>query len=121
MKKLTWTLQIVLALAFAAAGFIKVTTPRAGLMANGMAWVEDFSDLQVQLIGAAEIAGAIGLILPVATGIAPVLTPLAGVGLALIMGGAVMTHLQRSEPMFVPLVLGLLAATVAYLRFRAKG
>ena len=83
-----------------------------------MAWAEDFSDAQVQLIGAAEVAGAVALVIPAATGIAAVLTPAAAAGLALIMGGAVMTHLQRGESPAPALVLGLLAALAAYLTFR---
>jgi uncharacterized membrane protein len=73
MKWLTWTLQILLALAFAGAGIAKLTTPKAELE-QGMAWAADFSALQVQAIGAAEVAGAIGLLVPAATGVLPVLT-----------------------------------------------
>lgn len=118
MKKAAWTLQILLALAFAAAGTMKLITPKAQLVANGMGWAQDFSDTQVTLIGAAEVLGAIGLVVPAATGILPVLTATAAAGLAAVMAGAVMTHLQRSEPILPPLVLGLLAAGVVWLRLR---
>lgn len=118
MTRFVWVLQILLALAFAGAGASKLMTSRADLIAGGMGWAEGFSDTQVQLIGAAEVAGAIGLIAPVAIGIAPVLTAVAAAALAVLMGGAVMTHAQRGENFIPPLVLGLLSAVVAYLRFR---
>ena len=87
MKIVTWLLQILLAFAFVAAGAMKLTTAKPELVTNGMAWAEDFSDTQIKLIGAAEVAGAIGLIVPAATGIMPILTPVAAAGLALLMGG----------------------------------
>lgn len=118
MTRLVWVLQMLLALAFAGAGASKLTSSRADLIANGMGWAEGFSDTQVQLIGAAEVAGAIGLIVPAATGITPVLTPIAAAALAFLMGGAVMTHAQRGEGFVPPLVLGLLSALVAYLRLK---
>ena len=118
MKYAAWILQVMLAVAFGFAGFMKLTQPRDNLIANGMTWAEDFSDTQVKLIGAAEAAGAIGLIVPAATGIAPLLTPAAALGLAAVMGGAVATHLRRGEPPYPALVLGLLAVLAAYLTYR---
>lgn len=115
MKWLTWALQILLALAFAGAGMMKLTTPKAEIEKN-MAWATEFSEVQVQAIGAAEVAGAIGLVVPAATGIVPVLTPVAGVALAVLMGGAAVTHLQRAEPAIAPIVLGVLSLVVAWLR-----
>lgn len=115
MRRLSWVLQVLLALAFAGAGVAKLTTPKADLQQN-MAWAADFSEAQIQAIGAAEVAGAVGLIVPAATGVLPVLTPLAAAALAVLMGGAAWTHLQRGEPAYAPLVLGLLSAVVAWLR-----
>lgn len=118
MNKLTWALQILLALAFGSAGVMKLVTPHPQLIANGMAWAEDFSATQVRMIGAAELAGAIGLVAPAATGIMPILTPVAAAGLTLVMGGAVMTHLQRGESPGPAALLGVLAAVVAWLTYR---
>lgn len=118
MRKTAWTVQILLALAFAAAGTMKLITPQSQLVANGMGWAQSFSDAQVKLIGAAEVLGAIGLVAPAATGILPILTPTAAAGLALLMAGALMTHLRRGEPFIVPLVLGLLAVIIVWLRLR---
>jgi len=113
-----WIVQGVLALAFLMAGGMKIMRSKEQLAAN-MAWVEDFSAAQVRGIGVLEILGALGLILPAAIGILPILTPLAGVGLALLMVGAALTHLRRSEANMIPVnvVLLLLAAFVAYGRF----
>ena len=118
MKYLTWFLQILLAVLFIFIGALKATTRRTTLVEMGMSWAADFSDTQVRLIGAAEVAGGIGLIVPAATGIAPLLTPAAAVGLALIMGGAVVTHLRRGEPPYPPLILGALSLLVAFLTYR---
>lgn len=57
MKWVSWTLQILLALAFAGAGVGKLTTLKAELEQR-MAWATDFSQLRIQAIGAAEVAGA---------------------------------------------------------------
>lgn len=80
-----------------------------------MPWVEDFSDGTVKFIGVVEILGALGLILPAATGIAPILTVLAAIGLAITMLLAAVVHFRRGEKQkTVPsVVLLALAATVA--------
>jgi hypothetical protein len=119
MKKLLWTLQLLLAFAFAGSGSMKLFKSGSELRADPrMGWANDFSDEQIMLIGGAEVVGAVGLVVPAATGIATVLTPVAAVSLATVMGGAVATHVRRGEPPVAPAVLGLLALTVAALRFR---
>jgi uncharacterized membrane protein YphA (DoxX/SURF4 family) len=117
MNIVAWILQIVLAVAFLAAGGMKLARPKPALVGAGMGWAEDFTDTNVKLIGAVEVLGAIGLVVPWLTGIAPILTPIAAVGLALVMGGAVVTHVRRKEQFVPPLVLGVLALVVAVLRF----
>ena len=69
MGVVAWILQIVLALAFLAAGGMKLARPRPALVGAGMGWAEDFSDSAVKGIGAVEVLGALGLILPALTGI----------------------------------------------------
>lgn len=121
MNKAVWFLQVIVALAFTGAGGAKLATAGSELRANpNMAWSTDFSDPELKMIGSAEVAGALGLILPAATGIAPVLTPVAGVALGALMGGAVVVHLQRDESPVVPLVLGLLAITAGLLRWQQQ-
>ena len=109
-----WIVQVLLAVAFLGAGATKLSQPKEK-MAKNMAWVEDFSQPTVRLIGALEVVGAIGLVLPALTGIVPWLTPLAALGLVLLMAGAVYTHLRREEGSAVvpPAVLLLLATLVA--------
>jgi hypothetical protein len=120
MNTALWIVQLLAALAFGVSGVTKMTQPKEKLITN-MKWVEDFSPNMIKGIGTIELLGAVGLILPALTGILPVLTPLAGVGLALVMLGAAYTHIRRGEtPMIaINLVLLALAAFVAYGRFVA--
>jgi uncharacterized membrane protein YphA (DoxX/SURF4 family) len=113
-----WVVQVLLAAAFLVSGATKLSQPKEKLVKN-MAWVEDFSRGAVRIIGALEVLGAIGLVLPALTGILPWLTPLAALGLVLTMIGPALTHLRRSEysVITVPAVLLILAAFVAYGRF----
>jgi len=117
MNVALWVLQGFLAVAFGAAGALKLVTPRQTLIQKKMGWAGDFSDGQVKLIGLAEVLGAIGLVVPWATGILPVLTPAAALCLAVVMGGALAVHLRRKEPPFPPLILGILSAALAVFRF----
>ncbi len=118
MNVFLWILQILLAAAFLGAGAMKLAQPKEKLQPR-MAYVEDFSAGAVKGIGAAELLGALGVILPWASGIAKVLTPLAATGLVLVMIGAVLTHLRRKEgnQVGVPLALLILALVVAIGRF----
>jgi uncharacterized membrane protein YphA (DoxX/SURF4 family) len=117
MSVIVWVLQVLLALAFLAAGLTKISQPRQKL-ATSMGWVEDFSDNGVRTIGALEVLGALGL-LPALTGVATVLVPVAAVGLALLMVGAAATHRRRGELPVIGInaVLLLLAVVVAWARF----
>jgi uncharacterized membrane protein YphA (DoxX/SURF4 family) len=119
MNIVLWIIAGVLAAAFAAAGLMKLTAPREKLLEN-MDWVNDASDAQVKAIGAAELLGAIGLILPAALDIVPILVPIAAVGLVITMAGAALVHTRRNDPaaaLAAPVVLGLLALVVAIGRF----
>ncbi|NLF05268.1 MAG: DoxX family protein [Actinomycetales bacterium] len=115
-----WIVQIILALAFLAAGVMKATQPLEKLAQN-MGWVNDFSPAFVRFIGVAEVLGAIGLVAPLALDIAPVLTPVAATALAVTMVGAAVVHARRKEsPMIMPnLVLAAACAFVAVGRFAA--
>ncbi len=118
MGTLLWIVQGLLAVAFAGAGLMKLIKSHEAAKVE-MAWIDDFPGGFFKFIGAAELAGAFGMVLPGLTGIAPILTPVAAAGLVVIMLGAAVTHLRHSEtPMAIPaLILGLLAAFVAYGRF----
>jgi uncharacterized membrane protein YphA (DoxX/SURF4 family) len=120
MNVFLWILAGVLAAFFLAAGATKLTQSRSKLLAGGnMGWVEDFSAGSVKLIATAEVLGAIGLILPGALNIAPILVPLAATGLGVIMIGAIITHGRRKEwqPVGLNAVVLILLAVVAIFRF----
>jgi|TARA_B110000093_G_scaffold41894_1_gene44670 uncharacterized membrane protein YphA (DoxX/SURF4 family) len=117
IKILTWTLQILAALAFIMAGIMKISTPYGDLvLAENMGWAEDFSATQIKIIGVLEFLGAIGMILPFVIKKFIFLVPLAALGLVLVMVGAIFTHLSREEPIIVNIVLLILNLSVVYLR-----
>ncbi len=120
MNVALWTVQGLLGLVYLAAGGLKVIRAREQLIASGrLDWMKDHSDAAVKAVGAVEILGAVGLILPEATGIARILTPIAGVGLVIVQIGALRVHLTRNErqPLPINVILLLLAAFVAIGRF----
>jgi putative oxidoreductase len=116
-----WIVQAALAAMFGFSGVLKLTRPLADLQQQ-MAWVEAVPPLMVRFIGLAELAGALGVVLPIATGIRPFLTPLAALGLATIMVLALAFHVMRGEFGALPinLVLGSLAALVAWGRWDSQ-
>jgi len=109
-----WIVQILLALGFILSGFVKVSQPVAKLRARGN-WPRHVAPPVIHLIGSLEILGALGLIVPQATGYLPWLTPVAAVGLALTMLGAILTHvrLHEAKGVGVNAVLLLLALFIA--------
>jgi uncharacterized membrane protein len=118
MNIFLWILQVLLALAFLGAGTMKLITPKKKARER-TPYVDDFSEPTIKFIGAVEVLGALGLILPAATGIAPILTPLAATGLAIVMILAAAVHLRRGETKQTPVnvVLLLIAAVIAWGRF----
>ena len=113
-----WIVQILLAVAFAGAGFMKLSTP-ADQLAAAMPWVARLPSWAPYVAGAAEVLGALGLVLPAATRIRPVLTPLAALGLVVIMLLSVLwVHLPAGDPVGSNLALGLVAGFVAYGRLK---
>ena len=112
-----WAIQILLALGVGAAGAMKLVKSKAQLENNPhMGWVRTFSETEIKLLAAAEILGAIGLVVPTATGIAPGVTRLAAACLATLMGGAVATHAMRREAAAPAVVLAVFAVLVAAFR-----
>lgn len=118
MNVALWIITALLAAAFAGAGLMKLTTPREAL-AEKMSWVTGATDAQVKLVGLVEVAGAIGLVLPAVLDVATVLVPMAAIGLALTMVGAVIVHLRHREGLGAAMpavVLGVLCVVVAWGR-----
>jgi len=114
-----WIIAGLLATAFLAGGVVKLVLPKEKLAAAGMGFAEDFGTGAVKAIGAVEILAGVGLILPAALDIAPVLVPLAAVGVVLLMIGAAITHARRHEaqPILMNVTLLALAVLVAWGRF----
>ena len=116
-----WIVAGLLAIVYLLSGGGKLIMPKEKIAAltPSARWVEDFSAGSVKAIGALEVLGAVGLILPALLDIAPVLVPLAALGLALIMTGAVITRIRRHEPkpMVADLIYLALALFVAWGRF----
>jgi len=115
MNYVLWTIQVLLAALFLFAGVMKFVMPVAE-MTKQMPLPASF----LWFIGAAEILGGIGLILPSLLRIRPVLTPLAATGLVIIMIGAtiVSAKIGGVTAALFPFVVGLLLAFVAYGRRR---
>jgi hypothetical protein len=70
-----WVIQVLLAAAFGMSGFMKVSSTMEQLAQSGMSFVNEYAESTVRFIGISELLGAIGLILPAALRILPVLTP----------------------------------------------
>ena len=123
METALWIVQVLLAVIFLVTGTTKLTQPREKMAAGPMRWAADVTDAQFRTIGAVEVLGAIGLILPSALGIAPLLTPLAAVGLVLTMIGAIHTHVRYGETnrLAVPMVVLAMAVFVAVEGFGTYG
>jgi len=116
MKIAVWIVSGLLAVAFLFAGLFKLLASTADLEASA----QGVPVILLKIAGTAEVLGAIGLILPAATRVLPILTPLAAAGLTLVMIGATITNLIIGEYaiMVQTIVMGVLAAWVAWARFR---
>src|SRR4051812_29294361 len=110
-----WTVQAILAALFLFAGAMKLVMPIEVMQQGPIALPEAF----LRFIGVCEVSGALGLILPGLLKIKPVLTPWAAIGLVVIMAGAVAVTVEGGSiaGAVVPLVVGILAATVARARW----
>src|SRR5258707_8371539 len=106
MNIFLWIVQILLGAGFLLAGAMKARQPKEKFAGN-MNWVTRRWATPVKFIGVMEILGGLGLILPWATGIATILTPLAAVGIALIMVLAIADHVRAKEYNALPINLVL--------------
>ena len=114
-----WIVSGLLALAYLASGGMKVLRPHSKVKLT-MEFAEDFAPWQVKVIGALEVLGAIGLILPELLHIATILTPIAATGLVIVQVFAIVVHVRRhDDPKRLPtnVILLLLALFVAIARF----
>ena len=114
-----WVVQVLLAVVFLMTGAMKAFMP-LNEVAKTMRWVPDVPVGLVRFIGLAELAGALGLILPSVTKIQPKLTSLAAVGLGVVALLGAILHFTRGEGALTPLnfILAAMAAFVAWGRTR---
>ncbi len=107
-----WIAQGLVAAVIALTGAAKLALPRKRL-ADRMHWAAAWPRWRIKLLGAAEVAGAVGLVAPRATGIAPALTPIAALCVAALMAGAARTHRRLGEGFLPAVVVGALCLGIA--------
>jgi putative oxidoreductase len=108
-----WIAQGLLAAMYLMAGSMKAFQPDKVRGNPQMTWAKDRSDGFIRFVGTAELLGALGLILPLVTGILPWLTPLAAIGLLIIQLLAIFTeHLPKKEYNVIPINVVLIAISL---------
>jgi uncharacterized membrane protein len=122
MNVALWIAAGLLAIVYVGTGLSKAVYPPDKLRPQ-MPWVDDFPSAAVRWIGIAEVLGAVGLIVPQGTGVAPVLTPVAATCLVVLQVFAIRLHVRRQETESLALNVFLLvvAAFVAVGRFAGWG
>jgi uncharacterized membrane protein YphA (DoxX/SURF4 family) len=112
MNALLWTLQVLLAVVFAASGAAKISRSKDRLIASGQTGVAPFPLPVIRVTAFCELLGAIGIVVPRLVGIATSLTPAAAVGFAIVMVGAIGSHAYLREPRNVALTTLIFVAAV---------
>ena len=98
MDTVITVVQVLLGFLLTVGGLLKLTLPYAKYSnIPVVAWSKDFKPEHLRLIGVLEVSGGIGLIVPLFLPSVMMPAPLAAVGIALYMAGAMATHLRRSE------------------------
>ena len=117
MNTTLWVMQGILATVFLASGTIILIFKEK--LKSKLTWLTEYSQASVLLISLAKILGAIGLIVPMITGVAPILTPLASLGIAIIMVLAFVYHIRKKEYKDLPatILFFAIALLIAYNRF----
>lgn len=119
MNTLLWILAFALAAVFLGSGAVKLLSPREQQIER-TPYVEDFPQNMIRGIGALEILGAMGLLIPALTGIATVLVPMAAAGLAITMVFAALVHVRRGDGLRAALpsiVLAICSVVLFWSRF----
>jgi uncharacterized membrane protein len=116
VKVAYWVIAGLLAAIYGFGGLKKLVQSQDQLRPM-MGWVDAMPMSRVRMIGLVEVLGAVGVIVPALTGVAPGVAVAAAIGLALIQIGAFRLHLSRHELTDLPLnsVLLVLAAAAAWL------
>jgi uncharacterized membrane protein YphA (DoxX/SURF4 family) len=110
-----WTTQFILAALFLFAGVMKFVMPVEEMTKNS-----SLPGSFLHFIGLLEVLGGIGLVVPSLLRIWPVLTPVAAVGLVIIMAGATVTSIPMGWISLLPFLVGMMAVFVAYGRLRLR-
>lgn len=105
MEIAAWIVSILLGVVFTLSGVAKSVMSRDRMIATGQTGVAPFPLPLVRVVAAAELLAVVGLFVPWLTGIAPVLTPLAAIGLGVVMSGAAISHASLREPRAVAINL----------------
>lgn len=92
-----WVAQGVLAAVCLSSGIAKSTMAKQRMIATGQTGVAPFPVPFIRVIAALELCAAVGLVVPQATSVVPILTPLAAIGFAIIMLGASFSHASLGE------------------------
>ena len=118
MNILLWIVQILLALLFLFAGGTKLVLPIEVLQKMGSPNQVQLPGLFIKFIGLVEVLGALGLVLPGLLRIKKGLTPLAAIGLTILMVGAVIITIAGDgiTMAITPFIVGVLCVLVAYGR-----
>jgi len=117
MKIALWIAHILLIFMFGMTGYMKAFTPIEEL-ASRMDWVTSVPVWIVRLAAVSELCAVLALIAIPLINRFTILVPLAAAGLTLIMVGSLFVHLPRGEPFIFNLVLGGVAAFVAWGRWK---
>jgi uncharacterized membrane protein YphA (DoxX/SURF4 family) len=119
MNVTLWTMQSLLAVMFAMAGYGKISNTKQQHIADGHIKTEA-SVIPIRILGVLEWLGCIGIIVPWLTNIFPMLTPIAACCFCLIMAAGIVVHTQKKEYKMLPLLTAILTISfvVAYFRFK---
>ncbi len=98
MDVVVWAVSIVLVIVFGFSAVVKGTQSKARTLELGMTGVVDVPLPVMRLTALTEVLGVVGLFVPYVAGFAPILTPLAAIGLGIIMVLAARIHLRLGEP-----------------------
>lgn len=112
-----WVVQGLLAGVFLLTGTTKLVLPRE-VLEKRMHWAPSWPRWRIKMLGLAEVAGALGLVVPAATGVAPILSPIAALCFAVLMLGAAGTHRRLGESVVPALLVGALCLVVGAARLQ---
>lgn len=117
METTLWTMQVILATVMTLSGLIILIFKEK--LKPRLTWLTEYSPAMVVFICLSKIAGGLGLIVPMKTGILPILTPFAALGIAIIMMLAFAYHIRKKEYKDVPatILFMTVALFIAYHRF----